>query len=507
MDTLDVIVIGGGINGAGIAADASGRNLKVGLYEAKDFASATSSASSKLIHGGLRYLEHYEFRLVAEALREREVLLAKAPHIVTPMRFVLPHRPFLRPAWMIRAGLFLYDFLGKRTTLKGSHGVDLNDSAIMKPEIMNGFEYSDCWVDDARLVIENIKQAAQNGAEVRNYCRVEKAEREGALWKVTLFDETTQREEIRRCRALINAAGPWVNSVITEQLEAVSPRGIRLIKGSHIVVTKLHNDPRAYILQNDDKRIVFVIPYLHDYSMIGTTDVEYRGEPRNVAIEESEKQYLLDVVNAHFVKQLDSSHIVWSFSGVRPLCDDESDSPQAVTRDYTLNLEQHDEQGPLLSIFGGKLTTYRKLAETAMQQLKPYFPEMGSAWTAGACLPGGEGFEFSQWDTRLSRMQPWMSVALRRRLLRQYGSNVHTLLAEVKNKTDMGEEIAPEVFSKEMEYLINHEYAITANDVLWRRTKLGVILNEAQRDAVTLHFARLEEERDNSVSNKTAISQ
>ncbi len=387
---LDIIVVGGGINGAGIAADAAGRGLKVGLYEAQDFASATSSASSKLIHGGLRYLEHYEFRLVSEALAEREVLLKKAPHIVTPMRFRLPHRPFLRPAWMIRAGLFLYDNLGKRTSLPGSKKVALQAGSVMKPEMSVGFEYSDCWVDDARLVILNAMQAKELGSEVINYCRVEKATREHDIWSVTLFDERTQTRFVRKSHALVNATGPWVKQFLDNNIQIDSPYGIRLIKGSHIIVPKIHDEPQSYILQNEDKRIVFVIPYLGKYSMIGTTDVEYKGDPRQVTISAEERQYLIDIVNKHFAKEIAVSDIVSEFSGVRPLCDDESDSPQAITRDYTLSLDQHGDEAPLLSIFGGKLTTYRKLAESAMKQLAPFFPQMKPSWTAQSALPGGK---------------------------------------------------------------------------------------------------------------------
>lgn len=360
---LDILVIGGGINGAGIAADAAGRGLSVGLFEANDFASATSSASSKLIHGGLRYLEHYEFRLVSEALAEREVLLKKAPHVAQPMRFRLPHRPYLRPAWMIRCGLFLYDNLGKRTTLPASHMVNLAKSGLLKEEMKVGFEYSDCWVDDARLVLLNILAAQENGAEVANYCKVDRAVREQGIWTVTITNQLTGEQFERKAKALVNAAGPWVKQFFDDGLSTPSPRNIRLIKGSHIVVPKVHDEEQAYILQNKDNRIVFVIPYMGDFSIIGTTDVEYKGDPRNVSIEDDEVDYLVDIVNQHFVKQISADDVVWTYSGVRPLCDDESDSPQAITRDYTLELEQELDQAPLLSIFGGKLTTYRKLGK------------------------------------------------------------------------------------------------------------------------------------------------
>ncbi|MFH0255738.1 glycerol-3-phosphate dehydrogenase [Vibrio rumoiensis] len=481
---LDIIVVGGGINGAGIAADAAGRNLKVGLYESSDFASATSSASSKLIHGGLRYLEHYEFRLVSESLAEREVLLKKAPHIAKPMRFRLPHRPFLRPAWMIRAGLFLYDHLGKRTTLKGSHSVNFRPTHVLKEEMVKGFEYSDCWVDDARLVLLNIQQAEQHGAEIKNYCHVEKAERVGDLWHVTLFDKRTNTRFERQSHALVNATGPWVRSFITDNMDAQSPYGIRLIKGSHIIVPKIHNEEQAYILQNDDQRIVFVIPYLEDYSLIGTTDVEYKGDPRQVTIDEQEINYLIDVVNKHFIHQISPEDVVSTYSGVRPLCDDESDSPQAITRDYTLSLEQEREEAPLLSIFGGKLTTYRKLAESAMKQLSPFFPQMGDSWTAESILPGGQGYDENLLAMKLRQQCPWVSEKTLRRYCHQYGVNAHIMLKGITNESDMGKHFGQDVYQCEIDYLLAHEYAYTAEDILWRRTKLGILLSQVEQALV-----------------------
>ncbi|WP_394145235.1 glycerol-3-phosphate dehydrogenase [Vibrio atypicus] len=482
---LDLIIIGGGINGAGIAADATGRGLSVGLYEANDFASATSSASSKLIHGGLRYLEHYEFRLVSEALAEREVLLSKAPHIAQPMRFRLPHRPFLRPAWMIRCGLFLYDHLGKRTTLPASRSIDLAKSGLLKAEIKKGFEYSDCWVDDARLVLLNVMAAQENGAEIRNYCRVEKAIREGDLWRVTIFNTTTGERLERQAKALVNAAGPWVKQFYDDGLEQPSPRNIRLIKGSHIVVPRIHEEPQAYILQNKDNRIVFMIPYLDKFSIIGTTDVEYKGDPREVAISEEETDYLIDIVNQHFVQQLSREDVVWTYSGVRPLCDDESDSPQAITRDYTLELEAEFDQAPILSIFGGKLTTYRKLAESAMRKLAPYFPAMGKPWTANQALPGGN-FSCSREELAqtIQTQFPWMALPLIERYVTQFGSYTWKLLEGINDETDLGIQFsqgAHGVYQAEIDYLIRHEFAQTNEDILWRRTKLGLYMNEEEQ--------------------------
>jgi len=388
--TFDLIIVGGGINGAGIAADAAGRGLSVYLCEQKDFASATSSASSKLIHGGLRYLEHYEFRLVKEALKEREVLLEIAPHLVKPMRFILPHQPHLRPGWMIRSGLFLYDHLGKREKLQGSHKVKFRSESSLDDKIKKGFEYADCWVDDARLVITNLISAADNGAQVHNQTRCIDAKREDGLWHCTMESitkEGTQRYQVT-AKALVNAAGPWVASFIKDQIETKSPYGIRLIKGSHIVVPRIHKGDEAFILQNEDQRIVFVIPYLDKYSLVGTTDVEYSGDPGQVTISSEEVDYLLSVTNKHFKRQLTPADLIWTYSGVRPLCDDESNNPSAITRDYTLAMTE-PESAPLLSVFGGKITTYRKLAEAALEKLKPYFPEMGKAWTKHKALPGG----------------------------------------------------------------------------------------------------------------------
>ncbi|ROR68311.1 homodimeric glycerol 3-phosphate dehydrogenase (quinone) [Vibrio crassostreae] len=487
--TLDLIVIGGGINGAGIAADAAGRGLNVGLYEANDFASATSSASSKLIHGGLRYLEHYEFRLVSEALAEREVLLRKAPHVAQPMRFRLPHRPFLRPAWMIRCGLFLYDNLGKRTTLPGSKTVNLAKSGLLKPEMKTGFEYSDCWVDDARMVLLNVLAAKENNAEVRNYCRVEKAHREGGIWHVTILDVMTNQRFERKAKALVNAAGPWVKQFFDDGLEQASPRNIRLIKGSHIVVPRIHDEPQAYILQNKDNRIVFMIPYLDKFSIIGTTDLEYKGDPRNVAIDDVEVDYLIDIVNQHFVKQLGREDVVWTYSGVRPLCDDESDSPQAITRDYTLELDAELDQAPLLSIFGGKLTTYRKLGEAALKKLEPHLTNMGAPWTANNTLPGGN---FSCSREQLAKMihtkYPWASEALLLRYVTQFGTYTWKLLEGANSEADLGSQFSSEahgVYQVEIDYLINEEMAMTDEDILWRRTKLGLYMSESGQQAVS----------------------
>ncbi|MGR5206445.1 glycerol-3-phosphate dehydrogenase [Vibrio sp. PID23_8] len=496
---FDLIVVGGGINGAGIASDAAGRGLSVGLYEANDFASATSSASSKLIHGGLRYLEHYEFRLVSEALAEREVILHKAPHLTLPMRFRLPHRPFLRPAWMIRCGLFLYDHLGKRTTLPGCKTINLAKSGLLKPEIRTGFEYSDCWVDDARLVLVNVLAAKQNNAEVRNYCRVEKAHRKGDLWHVTIHDIVTGQRFERKSKALVNAAGPWVKQFFDEGLAQTSPRNIRLIKGSHIVVPRIHDEPHAYILQNQDYRIVFMIPYLDKFSIIGTTDVEYTGEPRDVSISNDEIDYLIDIVNQHFVHQLNREDIVWTYSGVRPLCDDESDSPQAITRDYTLELDAKPNHAPLLSVFGGKLTTYRKLGEAAMKKLAPFLPQMGEGSTANQALPGGD-FNGSreQLAQDIHAKHAWLPIELLLRYVTQFGTHTWDLLEGTSNEAELGRVFSTQaggVYQREIDYLIGVEMAITEEDILWRRTKLGLYLNKDEKKALAQYLQKKLQQR------------
>ncbi|CAH0530361.1 glycerol-3-phosphate dehydrogenase [Vibrio hippocampi] len=487
--SFDIIVIGGGINGAGIAAECAAQGLKVALFEAKDFACATSSASSKLIHGGLRYLEHYEFRLVSEALAEREVLLQKAPHIAYPMRFCLPHRPFLRPKWMIRCGLFLYDHLGKRTTLPASQQIRFPTNTPLKSEFTDGFEYSDCWVDDARLVMLNILAAKNDGAWVCNYSRVDQARREGDLWQVEVTDQMTKQSSSFRAKAVVNAAGPWVEDLFQQQLQLASPRHVRLIQGSHIVVPRLAQQQEAYILQNADKRIVFVIPYLDQFSMIGTTDVEYQGDPYQVTITDQETDYLLDVVNQHFTQTLSRDDIIWSFSGVRPLCEDESSSAQAVTRDYTLEMDQGELQAPLLSIFGGKLTTYRKLAMAATEKLRPCFPAMLNNCTQATPLPGGDlGMSREQYLQTLTTRYPWLNEKLLHRYFNQFGSHVHSLLYGITCSSELGlcfSQQAGGVYQCEIDYLLQQELAMTGEDVLWRRTKLGLYLSKEEADNVT----------------------
>ncbi|ENW93392.1 glycerol-3-phosphate dehydrogenase [Acinetobacter sp. NIPH 298] len=473
----DLAIIGGGINGVGIAVDAAGRGLSVFLCEKDDLASHTSSASSKLIHGGLRYLEHKEFRLVREALAEREVLLNKAPHIIRPMRFIMPHRPHLRPAWLIRTGLFFYDHLGKREKLLGSNNVYFKEDSPLNSAITRGFEYSDCAVDDSRLVVLNAMHAREKGADILTRTRCLSAKRDGEYWIVDL--ENAQGAFQIKAKALVNAAGPWVAQFIKQDLQLKSPYGIRLIQGSHIVVPKLYEGDKAFIMQNDDRRIVFAIPYLDQYTMIGTTDHEYKGDPAQVKITQGEIDYLVKVSNEHFKKQLTQDQIISTFAGVRPLCDDESDNPSAVTRDYTLALsKQAVGEAPLLSVFGGKLTTYRKLAESAMQQLKAFFPEMQGRWTAKEVLPGGEKMDTVEQLVQEILLQVTDAPeSLAKRWASAYGTRVWNILGEATSVAQLGQHFGQGLYVREVDYLCRFEWVITSQDLLWRRSKLGLSMS------------------------------
>ncbi len=487
----DLLVVGGGINGAGIAADAAGRGLSVILCEQKDLAGATSSASSKLIHGGLRYLEHYEFRLVREALKEREVLLAKAPHMIKPLRFILPHSPHLRPRWMILAGMFLYDHLGRRKTLAASTGHRFGPESPLLPQFRRGFEYSDCWVDDARLVVLNAMIVRRYGGQVLNRTSCLNAQRNGKLWQAELQDLKSGQKRTVHARGVVNAAGPWVAKFLSGSMKQKSPYGIRLIQGSHMVVPRLHNGAEAYILQNQDQRVVFVIPYHGKFSLIGTTDQEYKGDPYQVEITQEETDYLIEVVNQHFKKQITRDDVVWAYSGVRPLCDDESDDPSAITRDYTVEIADQDGQLPVLSVFGGKVTTYRKLAESAMNQLAPYFPDMGSDWTATTPLPGGDlpdGFQNFKLSVR--ERYPFLDDETSKRMCRNYGTLVTEVLGKASSEADLGEPIGHGLYGREVDYLVTREWANCVEDIIWRRSKLGLLLSKEEVSKLRSYLER-----------------
>jgi len=499
---FDLVVVGGGINGAGIARDAAGRGLSVLLVERDDLASHTSSWSSKLIHGGLRYLEHYEFRLVREALLEREVLLRAAPHIIWPLTFVLPHSPEQRPAWLVRLGLFLYDHLGGRKVLPGSSGVDLAAPGPygdpLQDWVEKGFTYSDCWVMDSRLVVLNAMDAEAHGAAVLTRTECVEARREGDHWTVRLRDTESGDERRVTSRGLVNAAGPWVSRFLRDGLgQDIARKRVRLVKGSHIVVPKLHDGAHPYILQNIDKRIVFVIPYEDDYSLIGTTDVEYEGDPKAPAISPEEVDYLCSVVNRYFVRQVTPADIVWSYAGVRPLFDDASGDASAVTRDYVFDLDGGEGKPPLLSIFGGKLTTYRKLAEHAMERLAPVLGCTAGPWTAAAVLPGGDlpDADFERFLAAFRAEHPWLPSPLARRLARAYGSRAEKIVEGRQGLNDLGQNLGGDLYEAELDYLAAHEWAKTADDVLWRRSKLGLHLDQDAKARVEDWFRHHQKRR------------
>jgi glycerol-3-phosphate dehydrogenase len=491
MADYDLLVIGGGINGVGIARDAAGRGLSVLLVEQDDLGAHTSSASSKLIHGGLRYLEQFEFRLVAESLAEREVLLRLAAHLVRPVRFVMPHVPQLRPRWMIRIGLFLYDHLGRRTRLPGSHSVRLDRppySAGLRPEYRHGFIYSDCCVDDARLVVANARDAKARGARILTRTECLAAKREGNFWRVQLRGRGGAPEVT--ARAIVNAAGPWVKAVLNERLRQPSHDEVRLVRGSHIVVPRLYEGDHAYILQNDDRRVVFMIPYEARYTLVGTTDVAHEDDPSRPEASAAEVEYLCRAVNRYLRRAVSPADVLWRYAGVRPLYDDGSASPSAVTRDYVLRLDSDQSAAPVLSVFGGKITTYRRLAEHAIEKLAPWFTGMGPAWTGqsplpGATIPHGDGARFAQ---RLQERYAGLPRTLLEELARRHGALAYDVLGNATSVSDLGEHLGAELYAREIDYLIEHEWATAAEDVLWRRTKAGLQLDARQREAVARYL-------------------
>ena len=512
----DVLVVGGGINGAGIARDLAGRGLSVVLCEKDDLASHTSSSSTKLIHGGLRYLEHYEFALVRKALAEREVLLKSAPHIMWPLRFVMPHDPGMRAVWMIRAGLFLYDHLARREVLPASSTVDLRQHPAgkpLKPIFTKGFVYSDGWVDDARLVVLNAIDAAERGATVLTRWRCVDAKRDAASWRVRLESAAGEQCELT-ARALVNAAGPWAAQFLSDCAHVPAPKSLRLVKGSHIVVPKMFEHDHAYIFQNPDKRIIFAIPYEGEFTLIGTTDVEHHGAIGEARIDAAETAYLCAQASRYFAKAVTPQDVVWSYSGVRPLLDDESGDPSAVTRDYLLELDT--EMAPLLTIWGGKITTFRKLAEEAADLLAAPLASTAKggaakggaakrgAWTRGAHLPGGDLSawigkaqrpgpdvvgDFARFAQMVAQRHPRLPATLCHRLARAYGARVDVLLGPHDQPRALGAEVAPGLFEAELNYLHKFEWARSADDVLWRRSKLGLHLSALQREAVVLWCA------------------
>ena len=500
IEHYDLLIIGGGINGAGIARDAAGRGLKVLLVEQSDLASATSSASTKLIHGGLRYLEYFEFRLVAEALAERETLLRIAPHIVWPLEFVLPHESHLRPAWMIRAGLFLYDHLGHRllgfggkSSLPRSKGVRLAGSGYgvgLKPEFERGFVYYDCWVDDARLVVLNARSAVAHGATIRTRTRLVSARREGGKWAATLNGDGGNRAV--HASAIVNAAGPWVRQVLDEALRMKLSATVRLVKGSHIVIPRIHEERHAFILQNPDRRVIFMIPYERQFTLVGTTDVPVTRDDYRARISRQEIDYLCEAASRYAEKPITPGMVVWSYSGVRPLYDDGSEDPSAVTRDYHLLLDTGAEPdgAPVLSVFGGKITTYRRLAEQVMEKLSGRFPGK-PAWTHAEPLPGGnlDGRTFRGLLLDYRRRFPRLPKVWLTRVLRRHGSLAEEIIGDAREERGLGRNFGGGLYECELEYLVTNEWVREAEDALWRRTKCGLHMSTAEKMQVRAWLA------------------
>jgi glycerol-3-phosphate dehydrogenase len=496
--TFDIFVIGGGINGCGIARDATGRGYSVALAEMNDFASGTSSGATKLIHGGLRYLEYYEFRLVREALMEREVLWAMAPHIIWPMRFVLPfHKGGIRPAWLIRLGLFLYDHLGGRKLLPATKTLNMRQDPAgkpLKPLFDKAFEYSDGWVDDARMVVLNARDAMERGATILSRTKVTSARRDGDVWKVTVRDTQTGAMTDYRARMLVNAAGPWVDNVLSGTFGNNNVHNVRLVQGSHIVVKKKFDDPRAYFFQNPDNRIIFAIPYEQDFTLIGTTDRDYDGDPKDVKISGEEISYLCSAASEYFKEPVTPGDVVWTYSAVRPLYDDGASKAQEATRDYVLRLEGDESEAPLLNVFGGKLTTYRRLAESALEKIGSAIGEKGASWTAGATLPGGD-FPPTGYEAEVSRLKtnyPFLSARHARRLVRLYGTRAWKLLGDAKEPAALGHLFGADLYEAEVRYLVNEEWARSAEDILWRRTKMGLRLSAEERAALEKYMSAAE---------------
>jgi glycerol-3-phosphate dehydrogenase len=484
----DIFIAGGGINGCGIARDAVGRGFSVFLAEMKDLASGTSSGSTKLIHGGLRYLEHYEFRLVREALMEREVLWGMAPHIIWPLRFVLPLHKAMRPAWLIRLGLFLYDYIGGRKALPATRTLNLETDPAgrpLKPGFRKAFEYSDCWVNDARLVALNARDAADRGAVIKTRTKVISARREGGFWSVVTENVQTGQTETISARLFVNAAGPWVDKLL-QGAAGSNASNVRLVQGSHIVVRKKFSDSRAYFFQNNDGRIFFAIPYEEDFTLIGTTDQDYKGDPQNVKITDAEIDYLCAGASEYFTEPVTRDDMVWSYSGVRPLYDDGASKAQEATRDYVLKSDGAAGEPQLLNVFGGKITTYRRLAESMLEKIEGVLGSRGKPWTSGATLPGGDfdkqGFEGLV--AKFRREFPFLSEAHSRRLVRLYGTRAWRIIGNARSFADLGKLFGADLTEAEVAYLMENEWALETEDVLWRRTKLGLKLEADGRQAL-----------------------
>lgn len=495
---VDIIVIGGGINGVGIARDAAGRGFSVILCEKDDLAQHTSSSSTKLIHGGLRYLEFYDFKLVRSALKEREVLLRAAPHIIWPLRFVLPHHPSLRPRWLIRLGLFLYDHIGGRKILPASKAVKLSQHVAGKPlksSFTHAFEYSDCWVQDSRLVVLSAMDAAKHGAQILTHTECVGLSRKKDLWQVQLQDKKSGKVIEKTAKVVVNASGPWVDKTLKLNKTGNGEHHIRLVKGSHIVVPKLFNHSYPYIFQNADNRILFAIPYEQDFTLIGTTDVEVKGDPEDSAIEQSEINYLCSAASEYFVKPISKDMVRWTYSGVRPLYDDAVSNASKITRDYKLNVDTEVDgvdAAAILSVYGGKITTFRKLSEQVVNLLQPHLGREKENWTAKAFLPGGDipNADFAAFVKSCEQQYPWLDKELLYYYARNYGTLINKIIGESKSMNKLGLHFGGLLYLAEVKYLQNHEWAISADDILWRRSKHGLHLSEDGQNALKMFLAK-----------------
>ena len=489
--TYDLLIIGGGINGTAIARDAAGRGLKVLLCERDDLAGHTSSASTKLIHGGLRYLEYYEFNLVRHALKEREVMLRAAPHIIWPMRFVLPYDKGLRPAWMLRTGLFLYDHIGGREMLPGSKSLKLDKAphlGVLESRFKTGFEYSDCWVDDARLVVLYAIDAAHRGADIRTRTEVLSVKTTDRGYSAEI--KQNGKIETIHAKGVVNAAGPWVDEVLGKIKPSDNEQSLRLVTGSHIVTKKLFDGDHAYLFQNADNRVIFAIPYERDYTLIGTTDKPYDLSEGPVKISEEEISYLCEAASEYFENDISPADVVWTYAGVRPLYDDKKADASAVTRDYVLDIEELSDEAPFMSVYGGKITTSRRLGEHAMHKLADYFENAGSNWTESALLPGGDLYDadFDRFFNDMQKRYPALNEDLLTRLCHAYGTRITLILGDGKTQPDLGQNFGAGLYEIEAKYLINHEWATSAEDILWRRSKLGLHMTKDQRANFTTWF-------------------
>lgn len=479
---FDLFIIGGGINGCAIAADAAGRGLSVALCEKDDLAFATSSSSTKLIHGGLRYLEQYEFKLVRDSLREREILMSKAPFAIHPMEFVLPHNDYLRPAWIIQIGLLLYDLLYPKRLLPRSKKLNFaktKEGEPLKGEYKVGFRYTDCWVDDSRLVILNALAAQEKGARILTRTDCTHVKRESDHWEIQCHDRLRDKNITFKAKAVINATGPWATEVLQKIAHVPSKSKLRLIKGSHIVVPKLYDGKHAYTLQHTDGRIIFALPFKNKFTLIGTTDVPYEGDPNLAAISNSEINYLCEIINHYFSKPTLDHDIVWSYAGVRPLFDDLAQKPSKITRESHIEINELNRTLPFVTLFGGKLTTHRVLAEEVMKKLKPYFPNMGPAWTAKEKLPGGhcDGLSYPNFIKSLQKQYDWLPPHILRRYAKTYGDRCHLFLSDCRSLDDLGRYFGETLYEREVIHMIKNEWAQKADDILWRRTKLALKLD------------------------------